>query len=63
MFFEKKRIAEGKGKNPARLQREMARGKPTASLIYIIKGEEVECHENDKGKLIVTETGKLLKLI
>jgi hypothetical protein len=60
LFFEKKRIAEGKPKSAGRLKAEggaMARGE-----VYEILGEEVECHEDAKGRLIITETGKFVKL-
>jgi hypothetical protein len=63
IFFEKKRIAEGKGKSPSRLNQEIrTRGRPS-EVVLEYKGEEVVCDEDDKGKLIVRETGKLFKVI
>jgi hypothetical protein len=60
VFFEKKRIAEGKPKNAGRLKAEG--GAELSGEIYEILGEEVECHEDAKGRLIITETGKPVKL-
>jgi hypothetical protein len=64
LFFEKKRIAEGKGKSAARLQGEKEeRGrKMIKSAVYCLCGVEEECHEDDKGRLIISRTGKVFKL-
>jgi hypothetical protein len=63
IFFEKKRIAEGKGKTPARLEKESAIRRRETEVILEYKEEEIICDEDDKGKLIVRETGKLFKII
>ena len=63
IFFEKKRIAEGKPKNAARLALErQSKFILTKTEIYEIKGEEVECFEDLKGKLYNRKTGKVVKL-
>ena len=61
LFFEKKRIAEGKPKSAGRLNAEGG-ARTSEGDIYEIMGEELECHEDAKGRLIVTETGKPVKL-
>jgi hypothetical protein len=65
LFFEKLRIAEGKGKSKARLQVEKdERGrKKIRSQIYEINGLEEECVEDEQGRLVLVKTGKVVKLI
>jgi hypothetical protein len=65
LFFEKQRIAEGKGKSKARLQAEKderGRGK-VRSQMFVINGVEEECIDDEKGRLVLVRTGKVVKLI
>ena len=64
LFFEKKRIAEGKPKSPSRLQVERRFGWiATKIYVYEIRGQEEECFEDGKGRLYLKRTGKAVKLI
>lgn len=63
IFFEKKRIAEGKPKSAARLRLERAGGWiATRVYVYEIQGKEEECFEDGKGRLFLRRTGKPVKL-
>jgi hypothetical protein len=62
IFFEKKRIAEGKPKSAGRLRLEPQISEKDP-LVYEIKGVEEECYEDSKGRLIYSRTGKVVKLM
>ena len=64
IFFEKKRIAEGKPKSASRLKLERACGWiATRIYVYEIQGQEEECFEDGKGRLFLKRTGKPVKLV